>query len=252
MSKVVLITGINGNLAKKILGFFSKQYTIIGLDIHDHNDVITKDSFELGLHYYIKCDLRNEYSISEAFDILKKKRIFPVVLINNAAIDSVPLSNQRSTGMEVHNFEDIMSVNLKAPIILSNHCINYWIPERIKGNIINISSIYSEVSPDPALYSEGFVKNVFYGASKAALNSITYQLATIFSEHGIRVNGLLLAGVFSDNQDFSFQKKYLQRIPIGRFLEVEEIFDSISLLLSERNSYMTGSIIKVDGGYTSI
>jgi len=125
-------------------------------------------------------------------------------------------------------------------------------PNEIKGNIINISSIYSKVSPDPNIYSDGFIKNILYGASKAALNNITSQMAVIFIKFGIRVNALLLAGIYSEKQDEVFQKNYISRIPIGRFLEVDEIFDSLDLLLSEKNTYMTGTMIKIDGGYASI
>jgi gluconate 5-dehydrogenase len=254
MNKYILITGINGYLAKRILFYITNftSFEVIGLDIHEESEDITIDSYNLGLKFYFKCDLRVEQSIKETINSFSNRNIFPVVLINNAAIDSIPKNNSKSTGLEFDSFDDIFSVNVKAPIILARYFSEYWVNNSIKGNIINITSIYSIVSPDPNIYSSGFVKNIFYGASKAAFNSVTQQLAVIFAKSGIKVNSLLLGGVISDKQDEYFQMNYKNRIPIGRFLEVEEIFDAIYMLLSEKNSYMTGSIIKIDGGYTLI
>jgi 3-oxoacyl-[acyl-carrier protein] reductase len=254
MNKFLLITGVNGQLAKRMLHYITSttDFEVIGLDIHEEKDEITIDSFNLGLKHYYKCDLRIEMSIIETVNMFANENIFPTVLINNAAIDSIPKNNSRSTGLEFESFSDIFNVNVKAPIILAKYLSDYWIKNKIAGNIINISSIYSKVSPDPSNYSNGFIKNIFYGASKAALNSTTQQLAVIFAKSGIKVNSLLLGGIFSEKQDDYFQLNYKIRVPMGRFLEIEEIFETISLLLSERNSYMTGSIISLDGGYTSI
>jgi NAD(P)-dependent dehydrogenase (short-subunit alcohol dehydrogenase family) len=254
MSKYIFITGINGNLAKRILSYLSirSEYKFVGCDIHSEYDDRTRESIDMGLDFYLECDIRCENSIKSTIDILRERNIFPSVLINNAAVDSIPVKNDRMTGLEMNNFSDIINVNLKAPILFSKYCSEYWIQNGIKGNIINISSIYSIVSPDPNIYTDGFIKNILYGATKAALNNVTSQMAVIFIKFGIRVNALLLAGIYSEKQDEVFQKNYVSRIPIGRFLEVHEIFDSLDLLLSEKNTYMTGTIIKIDGGYTSI
>jgi NAD(P)-dependent dehydrogenase (short-subunit alcohol dehydrogenase family) len=254
MNKYILITGVNGYLAKKILHHITSttDFEVIGLDVHGEKDEITIDSYNLGLKFYSKCDLRNEKSIIETVNMFAKKNILPAVLINNAAIDSVPKNDLRATGLEFESFNDMFSVNVKAPVILAKYLSDYWVKNKILGNIINISSIYSIVSPDPSIYSNGFIKNIFYGASKAALNSTTHQLAVIFAKSGIRVNTLLLGGIVSDKQDDFFQMNYKGRIPIRRFLEVDEIFDAINMLLSEKNTYMTGAIISLDGGYTSI
>ena len=131
-------------------------------------------------------------------------------------------------------------------------CIDNWRLNEIAGNILNISSIYSETSPDPTLYHSGFVKNILYGVSKSSLNSLTKQLAVLTAKDKIRVNAVLFAGVESDQQHPDFIDKYKTRIPIGRFMKSNEIVDPILFLLSKNNSYTTGALLKIDGGYSSI
>ena len=88
--------------------------------------------------------------------------------------------------------------------------------------------------------------------SKASLNSITKQMAVMTAKDDIRVNAVLFSGIRSDNQDHEFVEKYKNRIPIGRFLESNEAYELISFVISEKNSYMTGELVKLDGGYCSI
>jgi len=132
MSKYIFITGINGNLAKRILCYLSIQneYKVVGCDIHSEYDARTMDSIGLGLEFYLECDIRCENSIKATIDILRERDIFPTVLINNAAVDSVPVKNDRTTGLEMDNFSDIINVNLKAPILFSKYCSEYWIQMR--------------------------------------------------------------------------------------------------------------------------
>ena len=92
---------------------------------------------------------------------------------------------------------------------------------------MNISSIYSEISPDPSLYQKGFVKNILYGITKSALNSLTQQLAVLTAQDKIRVNALLFAGVKSNSQNDKFIEKYQSRIPIGRLMNPNEIIEPL-------------------------
>jgi NAD(P)-dependent dehydrogenase (short-subunit alcohol dehydrogenase family) len=250
--KKILITGCNGNLASTIIPLLVKlKFKVFGCDIHNIESIQTKSSIELGLSKYIKCDLSNEIEISELINNLKK-RDFPEYLINNAAIDFVPNNNKEEDGLDISNFDKLMHVNIKAPILLSKYFIDYWKSKTINGNIINISSIYSELSPDPNLYQKGFVKNILYGVTKSALNSITKQLAVLTAKNNIRVNAILFAGVESKFQNKEFVKKYKSRIPIGRLMYPNEIIEPLLFLMSQDNTYTTGTLLKVDGGYSLI
>lgn len=92
-----------------------------------------------------------------------------------------------------------------------------------------------------------------YGASKAALNLSVKSLAQEFAPFGIRINGLacgiLDTGMFT-SFDEKLKKKFLKRVALKRAAKLEEISSLALFLASERASYITGSIINIDGGFT--
>ena len=186
------------------------------------------------------------------FSKLKDLKKFPNVLINNAAIDFVPSTESDQTGLDFSDFDKIINVNVKAPLFLSKIFIEYWKKNNINGNIVNISSIYSIVSPDPNNYQNGFIKNILYGVTKSALNSITIQLSVLTAKDNIRVNAILFAGIESSAQHPDFVKKYTSKIPIGRLMRRNETIEPILYLISKNNTYTTGVLLNVDGGYTCI
>jgi NAD(P)-dependent dehydrogenase (short-subunit alcohol dehydrogenase family) len=248
----ILITGCNGNLSLAIIEYLSTKddYIIIGCDLHDKFD--PKNKINTGSITYSVCDLQSLSSIRDMVTSLKKNDLLPDYIINNAAVDSVPIVNAVNNGLDTDKFDTFFRVNVRGPIFLFELISNEWIKMKLKGNVINLSSIYSKVSPDPNLYSEGFIKNILYGSSKSALNNAFSQISVIYASKNIRVNTLILAGVESIQQSKDFKDKYQHRIPIGRFLKTKEIFSAFDFFLDKRNSYMTGSELIIDGGYTSI
>ena len=91
-----------------------------------------------------------------------------------------------------------------------------------------------------------------YGSSKAALNNAFKQISVVYANKNIQINSLLLSGIESVFQDPIFKKQYQNRIPINRFLKVDEIFKALDLLIDKSNSYMTGAEILIDGAYSNI
>jgi NAD(P)-dependent dehydrogenase (short-subunit alcohol dehydrogenase family) len=245
---VVLITGCNGNIAKFIISYLTKNgYTVIGCDKS------SKPNQSLNLSKYYSCNFSSSDSLIKFTSQLKKLSPvdFPQILINNAAIDFVP--QQNSGDLFNHSIcDEVMKVNFSAPVYLINEFCNYWILNGVNGKVLNISSIYSKVAPNPNNYNPGFAKSVLYGASKAALNLASKQLAISFCKFGISINSLILSGIETSSQDLFFKKQYKRSIPIGRFLRVEEIFPAIDFLLSSRSTYLVGGEYVIDGGYLSV
>lgn len=160
------------------------------------------------------------------------------ILVNNAGISNIGLFIDSDKA----SIDNIMSVNLLGPIYLTKHIVEYMIPRK-SGNIVNISSIWGET---------GASCEVLYSASKGGINLFTKSLAKELAPSNIRVNAIA-PGVI-DTQMNSFlteeeKNEIEQEIPLGRFGTPEEIGKLTSLLCSDDSSYITGQVIKADGGF---
>lgn len=131
--------------------------------------------------------------------------------------------------------------------------------ERNRGSIINVSSMYGLVSPDPKLY-EGtrFSNPPSYGVIKAGLEAFTRYTASYWGKYNIRCNALV-PGAFSNTEDQSFNsvsredpflKRLEERTLLGRVGRPRDVLGVLILLASDASSYITGQAIVVDGGWT--
>jgi NAD(P)-dependent dehydrogenase (short-subunit alcohol dehydrogenase family) len=117
--------------------------------------------------------------------------------------------------------------------------------ERSSGSIISVASMAGQI---------GITGGAAYGATKAALSSMTRSWAAEFSLRGIRVNAVAAGPVFStpDPVKAAFIEELGKTTLLGRGAQVEEIAEVIAFLASERASYLTGATLAVDGGRTAV
>jgi NAD(P)-dependent dehydrogenase (short-subunit alcohol dehydrogenase family) len=119
-----------------------------------------------------------------------------------------------------------------------------------------VSSTYGLVGPDQRLYASDdpsvppSFKPVSYSVTKSAMVGLIWYLATYFAGTGIRVNTLTPGGVFNDQLP-EFVHRYEARTPMGRMAERHEYNAALVFLLSDDSSYMTGSNLVIDGGWTA-
>jgi NAD(P)-dependent dehydrogenase (short-subunit alcohol dehydrogenase family) len=183
----------------------------------------------------------------------------PHVLVNAAALDSPPDAPAEEVGpAETYpeaSFDRIMDVNVKGTL-LPCQVIGARMAAEGRGSIVNISSIYGMLSPVQDLYDfrradgEEFYKPVAYSVSKSALYNLTRYFATYWAKSGVRVNTLTLAGVAND-QPREFVDAYTARMPVGRMADVAEVVGPVVFLASDASSYVTGSNLVVDGGWSA-
>ncbi|MSR05456.1 MAG: SDR family oxidoreductase [Gemmatimonadetes bacterium] len=130
--------------------------------------------------------------------------------------------------------------------------------KRGRGSIINISSMYALVSPDPALYEGTQLHNPpTYGAAKAALLAFTRYVAAFYGAAGVRCNALLPGAfpnpdpiAFNSPRDEEFTRRLAQRTVLGRVGRIEDLTGALVFLAAPASAYMTGQALVVDGGWT--
>jgi NAD(P)-dependent dehydrogenase (short-subunit alcohol dehydrogenase family) len=122
------------------------------------------------------------------------------------------------------------------------------------GNIINVGSVYSMIAPNQNLYNFGSDKKMFkpvdYVASKSYIPNFTRYIATFYGKNNIRCNAIAPHGVY-DGHDEQFVKNFSELSPIGRMCNREELDGPFIFLASDSSSYLTGTTIVLDGGWTA-
>lgn len=206
-----------------------------------------------------KADITHRRELESALSEIKGMWGTPSVLINNAAIDSHPSAPVEENGPFETYPEDcldkVIDVNLKGAVIASQ-VFGGAMAESGKGSIINISSIYGLLSPNQDIYDyrrkqgADWYKPVGYSVTKSAILNLTRYTATYWAKKGVRVNTLTPAGIFA-GQDENFLRGYTERMPMGRMAKRDELNGAIVFLASDASSYMTGSNLVIDGGWTA-
>ena len=233
--KIILITGgvqgIGLRCAERFSSLGSK--VIITCKSQTSYEHFKKSSLERNIQLE-KLDLTNEISI----DMLHKKLEKLDILINNATI--------LKGGIEyrIENFSDVVNVNLMG---LMRICHTFLPKLAIsQGNIANISSVSTKtcIADAPS-----------YSATKSAIESLTKSMASCWATHKVRVN-CVAPGFIKGNtlnkilESYDNENEIIKRIPLKRFGFPEEVAEAIMFLASNRASYITGSTIFVDGGYS--
>lgn len=156
-------------------------------------------------------------------------------------------------------WELALRVNLTGMFLVTQACGRVMVKQK-RGSVINISSTYGNVAPDPRIYegttnpydpSELLNTPVSYAVSKGAILSFTRYLASHWGPHNVRVNTLSPGGVY-DGHDEKFVRQYSARTILGRMAEKHEYRAAVLFLASDASSYMTGANLIVDGGWTAL
>jgi NAD(P)-dependent dehydrogenase (short-subunit alcohol dehydrogenase family) len=255
--KVAIITGAAGQLGGEyVRTLLDVGSSVAAFDIELDNP--KGGLLEISSNKLLLCkvDVTDRGSVEKGLKRVISSLGKPSILINNAAIDVPPDAPEQETGpFETYpesSWARMMEVNLKG-IFICCQVIGGYMAESGGGSIINISSIYGILSPDQRIYEykeKPFFKPITYTVSKGGILSLTRYLATYWAKKNVRVNTLTLGGVFN-NQDEEFLKNYANKVPLGRMARQDEYNGAILFLASDASSYMTGSNLIIDGGFSA-
>ena len=219
--KIALVTGASRGIGKAIAEQLERDGVKLLLPTRKELDLLSNDSIDVYLE-----------SLRQQVDIL----------VNNAGINRLGDFN----AIKDSDLLDTIQINLVAPVRLTRGVIPGMI-KRKYGRIVNISSIWSLISRPGRLT---------YSVSKSGLNAFTRSLAVEVAAYNILVNTVAPGYVNTELTRQNNTERELQNIrkmiPILRLAEPEEIACLVAFLCSEKNTYLTGQCLIIDGGYTCL
>lgn len=243
--KNIIVAGGNGFLGKQFVNFLVKKkiYNIHVIDLKKDN-VKEKNLFQY------KCDVLNEKKVIKVVKIIKKNFKTIDVLINCIAKDYSPnfKNNLSFENLDIKKVKKDIEIGVLSSVIISKHVSSIMIKQK-KGNILNIGSDLSFISPNQNIYNE-FVKPVSYSIAKHGIIGFTKYLSTYLAKYNIRCNALCPGGIYKDH-DKRFVKKLSKLIPMNRMAKINELNKAMFFLISDDSSYVTGHSLIVDGGRTT-
>lgn len=243
MKKNVIITGSNRGIGAKLVEDCAKN----GFNIwacsrkrnidreHELQKIASDNDCWIEPLYF---DMRNEEEIKTAFKTIFDSKKNIDALINNAGVSTY---NQAFTMVGMKQIQEIYQINVFSLMYLTQLCLKKMIRQK-EGCIINVSSICGQ---------DILPSNTIYGSSKAAVISFTRNLASEVGKYGIRVNTVAPGPTYTDIiepvKDY-FEQEYIKNVPMNRLANTEDIANAIQFLLKDESNYISGQVIRVDGG----
>jgi len=192
-------------------------------------------------------DQSDEQSVLSCLKEITEKFKTPNILVNCG----VERPMKKFFEDTVENWDRSMAVNARGLFIVCR-AFAKAMKESGGGSIINVSSIYGLVAPDQSVYEGTDIQTEpDYPYTKGGMIMFSKYLASLFAKDNVRVN-VIAPGGFFNNQGEPFLSQYIKKVPMGRMAETDDIKGIAVFLASDASSYITGTVIPVDGGLTII
>lgn len=240
--KTAFISGASHGIGKAIAYRLASEGCSLALNCKNSRGDLEKLCRELGEQYGVMTlplagDIGDADVVSRMFSSMREYLGEADWLINNAGISQIGLLGDLSVG----DWQTMINTNLSSVF----YCCRQVIPEMVRkkyGKIVNISSVWGEV---------GASCEAAYSAAKGGVNALTKALAKELAPSGIQVNAIACGCIDTRmNAGLSRQERdeLEQEIPAGRFGTAQEVAQLVWQLLAG-NDYLTGQIIRLDGGW---
>jgi NAD(P)-dependent dehydrogenase (short-subunit alcohol dehydrogenase family) len=231
--KIALVTGSTHNIGLAIARAFARDGAIVVVHSR-HEDDARKIAEEIGGDFFA-ADMADPGAIAAMFEHIKRKHRRLDILVNSVAQSA----KAGILDVSLDEWNRILAVNLTGYFLCLQHA-GKMMKEQAGGSIINISAGSGErSSPGGAAYS----------ISKGAINSLTRQAAADLAP-AVRVNGIIsgLVGTPIGQKDMGHRKPEYDIIPLRRIGQPEDVAEAALFLASDKASYITNTILPVDGG----
>ena len=235
--RTALVTGSTSGIGRataKALAAQGATVVVNGRDAERGADVVREIEADGGRARFVAADLSDPREVARlaaaAGDV--------DILVNNAATATFG----PSASIDRDQYDAMLDRNLRATYLLTNALVPRM-AEQGGGSVINVSSAAGTI---------GDANNAVYGATKAAVNSLTRAWAAEYGPAGVRFNAVAPGPVYTPAYPAEVFEHFIPVIPLGRVAQPEEISDVITFLAGPQSSYVTGTTIAVDGGRTAV
>ena len=253
-NKIALIIGGNGLIGKEI----SKAFADAGSKVVIIDKVKKKFHKNLKVHY-VNFDCKNYENFNHELIKIKKNIGSPDIYVNASYPATKDWANNSFEKFTIKSFRENIDLQLNSYTIMAKNFADFLKNSKKKGSIIQISSIYGLVAQNMDLYSNTNAKNnMIYPIIKGGINNFSKHLASYYGKYNIRVNNICPGGIIgkfkgTDKKfDKNFLDKYKKLTLLKRFCRPEDVACAALFLGSDASSYITGTDLKVDGGWTAI
>jgi hypothetical protein len=244
--RVAIVTGASSGLGERfarVLDAAGARVVVAARRV----DRLEALAAELSDAHAVSCDLSTARAATDLVEATLDRFGAVDVVVNNAAIDHVEPALEEP----LDDFRRQLEVNLVAPFELARGAARCMVEQGRAGSIVNVASIWGVVGV-------GQIPDAGYAASKGGLVNLTRELAAQWARKGVRVNTLAPGWFRSEmTEERMFQDERAvrwmrQRTPMGRGGEPHELDGALLYLASDASSFVTGTVLAVDGGWTSI
>ena len=234
-NKIAIITGGGRGIGKAIAHRYHKEgATVIIADFDDHGGTETANL--IGCHFF-KADISNEKNVVSLFKYVKTEFSQLDILVNNAGI----LQDSTLKKLESNQFDAVININLRGTYLCGKAAANMMLEQR-SGVILNAASVVAH---------NGNFGQTNYVASKTGVIGMTKVWARELGKDGIRVNAIA-PGFIKTKMTDQMPEKVIQmmsdKVPLKRWGKPEDVANAYTFLASDQASYITGSVLNVDGG----
>jgi NAD(P)-dependent dehydrogenase (short-subunit alcohol dehydrogenase family) len=244
--RVAIVTGASSGLGERFARVLDAAGARVVVAARRH-ERLEKLAAQLRDAHPVACDLSVAAAATGLVETTLERYGTVDVVINNAGVDHTEPALEQS----LDDFRHEVAVNLIAPFELARAAARTMVDHGRGGSIVNVASVWGVVGM-------GQIPDAGYAASKGGLVSLTRELAAQWARAGIRVNTLApgwfrsemtQARMFEDERSLRWMR---QRTPMGRGGEIHELDGALLYLASDASSFVTGTVMPVDGGWTAI